>query len=90
MKRMTVEAFTEPVNYAVVRLPERKFPGVVVQGDSLWSIFSLAQEAKQALAEGQTVDAQQSLSELCEHLGAVVRQYEKLLGEHGIELPYSR
>lgn len=90
MKKMTIEAFTEPTNYAVVRLPERKFPGVVFQGDSLWSMYSLAQEARQALDGGQAADARDSLVELCDKLGRIVKHYETLLGEKNIELPYSK
>jgi hypothetical protein len=32
----SVELLSRPVNFAVVQLAERKFPGVVVQGDTLY------------------------------------------------------
>ena len=34
MERVEVELFTDGSNNAVVRMPGRQFPGVVVQGDS--------------------------------------------------------
>nr|WP_251829139.1 hypothetical protein [Streptomyces sp. ATCC 21386] len=35
MERVEAELFTDPGNDAVVRLPPRRFPGVLIQGDSL-------------------------------------------------------
>ncbi|MFD5424448.1 DUF6959 family protein [Streptomyces sp. NPDC127084] len=35
MERLEAELFTDGGNNAVVRLPPRRFPGVLIQGDSL-------------------------------------------------------
>jgi hypothetical protein len=35
MERVEAELFTDGGNNAVVRLPGRRFPGVLIQGDSL-------------------------------------------------------
>jgi hypothetical protein len=44
MKRVEVEMFSETVNYPVVRVPGRVFPGVVIQGDSLSVLASMAED----------------------------------------------
>lgn len=36
----TAKLLTSATNYAVVHLPDRKFPGVVIQGDTLSSLVS--------------------------------------------------
>jgi len=51
-----VKLLSEPHNFAVVHLPGRKYPGVVVQGDTLRELIrnlqsSIDQEADQDLRE---------------------------------------
>jgi hypothetical protein len=90
MKReITVESLSGPGNFAVVRLPGRRHPGVVVQGDSLWSLRSQAYELRATLHEsgvGQQVEEEAGL--LCEALDGIIQHYERCLEENGLELPY--
>jgi hypothetical protein len=76
-------------NWSIVQLPERKFPGVVVQGDSLSILVAELASALAALQAGNTVGAEDELAATLDQLSAVKRHYEAVLGEHGIELPYS-
>jgi len=48
------ELLPPPRNHAVVQLPERKFPGVVFQGDSLNSLFGALEGIHRKLASGET------------------------------------
>lgn len=69
-------------------MPGRKFPGVVVQGDSLNILLGLANSIlDRAMATGNTelVDDAQELRQL---LAGRLRYYEATLQRHGIELPY--
>ena len=82
-----VELLYEESNFAVVRLPGRRFPGVVIQGDSLFTIDALVNElAKCAKAE----DAQEIAEELTQIIGPRLAKYERVLKERGIQLPYVR
>jgi hypothetical protein len=45
MKEETLEVFTNESNFAVIRLPQRKYPGVLIQGDSLEAIVAELEEA---------------------------------------------
>ncbi len=45
MYAASVEIFSDETNRAVMRHPSRRFPGVLVQGDSLYALCALADEA---------------------------------------------
>ena len=92
MKRVEVEAFSQDVNSWVVRTPGRQYPAVVVQGDSLSVLFSLAQSV---LERAQTCACNDEklvgeAEELRDQLWGRLQQYEAVLREHGFELPYNR
>ncbi|WP_284194990.1 DUF6959 family protein [Chitinimonas prasina] len=42
---------SDPVNFAAVQLPDRKFPGVVCQGDALNSLVQALDSMMQALKD---------------------------------------
>ncbi|NTX04047.1 hypothetical protein [Myxococcus sp. CA040A] len=88
MTLIEVELFTTPGNNAVIRLPGRRFPGVVIQGDTLHSVVMTTSEALSALMQGDTSTAQELLQESVEQLRDAQERYETALQEHGLALPY--
>lgn len=61
MKSQAIEVLSDTVNSAVVRMPGRKFPGLVVQGDRLISLTAAAQRlAELAAASGDAKIARHS------------------------------
>jgi len=38
MERMELDVFSTETNQAVVQTPGRRFPGLVIQGDTLWNL----------------------------------------------------
>lgn len=52
MERIEVELFTDGGNDAVLRMPGRQFPGVLVQGDSLHVLRSDVAEVMDACERG--------------------------------------
>ena len=84
-----VEIYSDATNAAVMRHPGRKFPGVLVQGDTLHSICQHADSAcavgKQKLSPEQFLE----LNQLRNHLQSLLSHYKTVLGEHGIPLPFS-
>jgi hypothetical protein len=52
MNLLTVECFTEQGNNAVIRMPKRKYPGVVIQGDSLKNLLDMAESLQVLSANG--------------------------------------
>ncbi len=43
MKELTVFLYGEPSNNAVLRLPDRKYPGVLIQGDTLKNLLEMSE-----------------------------------------------
>lgn len=90
MERVEVELFTDGGNDAVVRMPGRKFPGVVVQGDSFSTIRDRVAEIRDACrAEGAT-EAMEEAEFLLADLEEVLLRYTDALDRHDIRWPFSR
>jgi hypothetical protein len=77
---------TPPHNYAVVQLPDRQYPGVVFQGDSLSILCERLAAAEQAAA-GTAVH--HDIACISEDLESVLRSYIHVLSERNIQIPFS-
>ncbi|MCY1017442.1 DUF6959 family protein [Pyxidicoccus sp. MSG2] len=90
MERKEVEVFSTASNTAVVRVPGRRFPGVVIQGDSLKLLLDDVRTARELA--GAAADSREGLAdviaELEEKLAGYLSVYEETLRAHGLELPY--
>jgi hypothetical protein len=88
MERKELEVYSEATSQAVIRPPGRRFPGSVIQGDSLSILCSLAK----SIHERATVTKDQQLiedaTELLDLLITRQKHYEQVLRAHHIELPY--
>ncbi len=89
MERVEAELFTSGGNGAVVRLPARRFTGVLVQGDSLSVLLSQAESVEALLDAGESSEAVQELCDLADSLAAMLRDYESALSERHIDRPYN-
>lgn len=88
MERFEAELFTDGGNDAVVRLPGRRFPGVLMQGDSLHILRSDLAEVLEACERGDLVEARDSAGLLLANLDALLTRYADALQEHEMSLPY--
>ncbi|WP_406369361.1 hypothetical protein OG788_05660 [Streptomyces sp. NBC_00647] len=88
MKRIEAELFSDGGNDAVVRMPGRRFPGVLVQGDSLHILRGDMAEVVESCERGDLEEARGSAGLLLMHLDALLARYEAALGEHEIPRPY--
>jgi hypothetical protein len=88
MDRVELEVFSAATNSAVVRMPGRKFPGVVIQGDTLSSLLGDAVQILRDLRAGRSpVDDAKYLAEALKQL---LDHYEQTLVAHEMPLPYFR
>jgi hypothetical protein len=85
-----VEVLSDASNAAIVRMPGRRFPGVVLQGDSLRILYDLAADVLGQCKPDADEDLQASAEEMVELLRQYVLHYEATLKASGMELPYSR
>lgn len=75
-------------NAVVARAPGRKYPGVLLQGDSLSSILGEVDELMDRLGEGDFESARGGAQVVREWLSGVLEHYESVLDREGIPLPY--
>lgn len=88
MANIEVDLLTDQGNNAVVQLPGRKYPGVLVQGDTLSTLITTTNEAIEALRQGDTGEAETLIRELLARLQDSQSCYEAALQARGIPLPY--
>ena len=87
MERIELEVFSQTTNQAIVRMPGRRFPGVVVQGDTL---SGLAADAKLVVAELRAGNRPlDDALELADRLDELLMHHGETLTAHGMALPYS-
>jgi hypothetical protein len=89
MRNETVEIYSDAINQAVLRHPSRKFPGVLIQGDTLFTLWVSANGACTAASpERLGEEGYEELVELRDRLRSIVDHYKAVLAEHGISLPF--
>lgn len=92
METLPLDVFSSASNMAVVRAPGRKFPGMVVEGDSLWVLWDCARKARERLGQLRISDEELlgEVDSLLEELNERLTFNEEVLKEHGLEFPYSK
>ena len=88
MRTATIEVYSDASNAAVMRHPGRRFPGVLVQGDTLHTLWARADDAFRAARGVLNEDALSDLEDLRDHLRGLVEHYTSVLTEHGLTLPF--
>ena len=90
MKLVELEVFSEASNHAVIRPLGRRFPGAVIQGDSLSILCAEAKEIAEQIRSLQ-VKGEELLYLIQEHQEKLLDRllhYQQVLVEHGISLPH--
>ena len=75
-------------NYAVVRVSSRQFPGVVMQGDTLYTLFRNVSTISDALEVEQLSDLKMEIDDIKLQLEDILRVYEIVCADNQIGLPY--
>lgn len=89
MRTANVEIFSDQSNAAVMRHPERRFPGVLIQGDSLYVLCRQADAACAGAKPSANADAYDELNNLRNTLWSYLNHYKVVLSEHQLPLPFS-
>ncbi|QWP78957.1 hypothetical protein J5226_11445 [Lysobacter sp. K5869] len=84
----TVDLLDPTSNSAIVKLSTRAFPGVVLQGDTLHSLYRRANTALSALDPDTQSHEYNSLELVVDTLRGCLDVYEETLARHGYSLPY--
>lgn len=75
METICVEIYTDQGNNAVIRLPERRKPGVLMQGDTLKNLVMMADSVR-SLAESGPEDLKGEAELLADTLRDIYAWYE--------------
>jgi len=82
-----VELLDRATNRAVVHVPGRKFPGVVLQGDTLSTLTYGLRDLRATLTDE---DQLSDLDLVLDTLEGALENYEAVLSARGMALPYVR
>lgn len=86
MRIEQVEIYSDAPNMAIMRHPDRRFPGLLVQGDTL---FNLCQAMESLCAGlGNSSEARKLALELREELQERLEHYKTILTQHGLPMPF--
>ncbi len=77
MQQISVDLLTDQGNNAVLRLPGRTYPGVLVQGDTLTILLQNLEEVKASLLAKNTDDAVEAIDGIIEDIVDIKARYDK-------------
>lgn len=87
MRIEQVEIYSDASNAAVLRHPGRRFPGCLLQGDTLNNLVKSLAQARNEV-DRLSEDAAENLRDVHDHLTELLAHYTGVLKEHGLGLPY--
>lgn len=88
-RTIEVELLEDAVNNTVVQLPDRVFPGVVLQGDSLKILHNEIMSLLDFLRQNDISEAIEIAQDVLKSLSERLETYEAALNSVGRSLPYS-
>jgi uncharacterized protein DUF6959 len=90
METLSVELLSNMTNRVILKHPERAFPGMLIQGDTLFSWYVAMQEIyEQSKASGND-ELKDEAEWLANVLSECLLMYEDALRKHGYSFPYNR
>lgn len=91
-KRVEVEVYSEATNHWVVRTPGRQFPALVIQGDTLHSLYADLRRLSNQLSAQAHADPElrEEAAALAELLRERLLDYERVITAAGFQLPYTQ
>ncbi len=87
-EKINIALLKQNTNCCIVQLSNRRFPGIVLQGDTLSSWISLIDLVTKLIEEGDINEALDTSKELKEKLEPYQMVYENFLKEKNIPFPY--
>lgn len=89
MASLSAPILAEVPNSGIVQLPGRQFPGIVVQGDSLSSMFDDLASALRCAKAQRDEDAYYSIYVVASRFQELLGAYEAAVSATGSRLPYT-
>lgn len=89
MRIEPVEIYADTTNAAVMRHPSRTFPGVLIQGDTLYSLCQAADFVCSAAKFQLKGETSEELNELRNQLWSFLTHYKSVLETHQLPVPFN-
>ena len=89
MRVESVEIYSDATNAAVMRHPGRRFPGVLLQGDTLHSMCRRLDIVCEAARRPYRMEEYQELNNIRNGMWDLLLHYKRVLQAHGMPLPFS-
>lgn len=87
MKLMNFPVLSDERDRAVVKMPGRHFPGVVIQGETLMTWCRVAARIQEIAAEAGSPELQLEVTSLLDQLSVRLSCYQEVLEKHGLKVP---
>ena len=88
MKLVPLDVYSAERDLAIVTPPGRRFPGIVIQGDTLHEMFVAAGKAEELARRTGDRELAGWTLKLSEEIGRLHAHYERVMVEHRVRLPY--
>ena len=88
MKKISVEIFSNKINAPIIKMPDRKFPGIVIQGDTMSSLCNLAAAIRDLCVDSTSEELRDKTEDIVDRLLNYLSIYESTLKDHQMDLPY--
>lgn len=88
MEKTEIEIYSRATEGAIVRMPGRRLPGLVIEGDSLSILYNFSKsilDRAQEISDEELVGWAQELKDM---LHWQIQMYEGVMAQHELELPY--
>lgn len=89
MESKSLEVYSEAINSGIVRMPDRQFPGVVIQGDSLAILYMEALDLVEALSKDRNSEAFATAVMMAERLEGHLDHYVSVIKKAGFRVPFA-
>lgn len=86
--KSSAEVLSADTNCPVIQMSNRSYPGILIQGDTLRSLYTRTKRALEAINPSTEQSAYNACEFVVDSLEAFLSVYENTLHEKGIELPY--
>lgn len=87
-EQQTAKILSQASNSGVIQMPGRKYPGIVIQGDSLFNLLEQVRYCLQQAKQHQDEEAYYEILMLAEVLQGQLVNYEMVLSRLGLGRPY--
>jgi hypothetical protein len=82
-----LEILSQAINRPVLRMPGRTFPGILIRGDTLSSLYALARMVHRGAERHDDTELADLTGQMMDELGEILQEYEHVLNYHNRPLP---